>query len=301
MAAKKNEATADLRSQLKAIEQEYLKGVKPKAKSTPKADAVVASQKARAKELAQEPAPTKKAKAKTVEVKDVPKATGKAPVPGKKPVGKKVAAPIDIEADADEEAGTLPTGKVLIQLDEMVKNVTQLDSQLAGLEMQMKALQENKDKLIKTDIPELLKTARLKKLQMEDGTVVEVKSDIYPSVKKEDEPKLYVWLRKNGHGSIIKNIVAVNFGMKEDQNAAKLIKAIRDLQLTDWEQKESIHAGTFKAFVREMKENGNKLPPIVSIFENQVAEIKRPKNGNEATSKKATSKTSSQSRKGDKF
>ena len=55
------------------------------------------------------------------------------------------------------------------------------------------------------------------------------------------------------------------------------------------EVKESIHAGTFKAFVREQLTEGKRLPKQIAIFHKSETIIKELKNG---TSKKGSKQAS---------
>ncbi len=165
---------------------------------------------------------------------------------------------------------------------------------LAGQEL-LKQVANKIDRMSSTDIPEAMKAVGLTLFKTTDGKVVEVKENDYGSYTKENEPAVFSFLRKNGHGDIIKSALDVVIGKGKEHLVAKLQKVLGQKAYEGCvvEFKETIHASTFKAFVREQLEEGKPLPKQIAIFHKSETVIKEPKNGN---SKKAAT-----SSKADKF
>ena len=69
----------------------------------------------------------------------------------------------------------------------------------------------------------------------------------------------FEWLRQNGHGDMVKNIVSVNFGMGEDQKAAEFLSKVSEQGLSP-EQAESVHSSTLRAWVKDQTEKGEPFP-----------------------------------------
>lgn len=191
---------------------------------------------------------------------------------------------IDIEADSKKPA---PTNKQLKEIYGMVEMLIKLQKEyLAGQEL-LKQVNAKIERMSSTDIPEAMKAIGLKIIKTTDGKVVEINEADYGSYTKENEPAVFKFLRKNGHGDIIKSALSVAIGKGKEHLVEKLQKVLgqRAYEGCVVEFKETIHASTFKAFVREQLEDGNPLPKQIAIFHKSETIIKEPKNGN---SKKAT-------------
>jgi hypothetical protein len=195
---------------------------------------------------------------------------------------------IDLEADAQAPA---PSNEAILQITSMCGYVKHQDIIIADLTSRLAQAVAHRTKLIEVDIPEAMKIAGLISFTLEDGTIVILSNENHASYTKINEPAVFAWLRKNGHAAIIKSVIAVQFGMGQDAKAEALVKLLTTKKYEDWTHKESIHAGTFKAFVREQLSEGNTLPKQIAIFEKSVATLKEPKNGN--PKKAAISKASS--------
>lgn len=202
-----------------------------------------------------------------------------APAKAKAIAKKTLSTVIDLEEDA---APLAPTNDAILQITQMCQYVRVTEEKIADLTAQLATHNKHRLKLLELDIPEAMKVAGLKALTLEDGAVVSVDSSKHGSYTKENEAKVFDWLRKHGHESLIKNVIEVKFGKGEEARAQALIKVLETKKFTDWAQKQSIHANTFKAFVREQLEAGAKLPKTISIFEHTTTSIKEKQNGNQS-------------------
>ena len=126
------------------------------------------------------------------------------------------------------------------------------------------------------DIPAAMTAAGAKGVTLEDGTKVEVDDFITGYIKEENRESAHAWLRKNKLGSVIKRVIALQFGMGEDKKAANLVATLRKMKLP-FEQKEAVHPSTLKALVRERLRAGKELPPSIDVTSVPTATVKPPK------------------------
>lgn len=221
---------------------------------------------------------------------------------GKVPVAKSKVKPVVpvarakpvIDLEEDSEA-PLPSNEAILQITQMCGYVRDIQTKIADLTAQINQQTGHLTKLTEVDIPEAMKIAGLMAFTLADGSVVNVSTENYASYTKENEPAVFAWLRKNGHESIIKNVIEVKFGKGADSKAEALVKFLETKKFEEWAKKESIHAGTFKAFVREQLADGKKLPKQIAIFPKTVATIKDVQNGH---SSKKTNTSPTQSSRG---
>lgn len=121
--------------------------------------------------------------------------------------------------------------------------------------------------LLETEtLPEGLKNLGIRSLTLTSGAEINLVDVISASITDENRPQAHAWLRKEGHGDIIKNNVTVSFGKGEDQYADRLqqeLLRMRDdgeLKFGDVIQKEAVHPSTLKAFVKQQVQDGNEFP-----------------------------------------
>jgi hypothetical protein len=193
---------------------------------------------------------------------------------------------IDLEDDAQKPA---PTDKQLKEITALVATMIKLQKDYdAGQEL-LKQVGAKIERMSSTDIPEAMKAVGLTLFKMTDGKVIEINEADYGSYTKDNEPAVFKFLRKSGHGDIIKSALAVAIGKGKEHLVAKLQKVLGQKAYEGCvvEFKETIHPSTFKAFVREQLEEGKPLPKQIAIFHKSETIVKEPKNG--STKKAATS------------
>lgn len=185
---------------------------------------------------------------------------------------------IDLEEDAKSPA---PTPEQLSNIYSMVATMRKHQKEAAELAEKAGVAANKAMRLSEAEIPEAMKAIGLKKLPLEDGSELEIKEDDYGSYTKPNEPAVFRWLRKNGHASMIKNQLSILFGKDDATKIKKLEKVLSQKGYAGIvvEKKESVHAGTFKAFVREQLLEGKALPKQIAIFHKSETVIKEPKNG----------------------
>ena len=107
-------------------------------------------------------------------------------------------------------------------------------------------------------LPDAMREIGMRRFELEGGFEIELEDVVHGSIKKDDRPKAFDWLKevsaksKNGWDAIIKNSITVFFDRGDEKCADKfmrdLAKRKRPLQV---EREATIHAGTLKKFVKE--------------------------------------------------
>jgi hypothetical protein len=132
-------------------------------------------------------------------------------------------------------------------------------------------------KMTDEDLPSVLEELGVKSFTLEDGSKVSVQPLYGASIPAPRKEEAFAWLRENGYDDLIKNDVVCSFGRGEDEKAADFAQAARERGLSP-EQKQTVHAQTLKAWVRERVESGDAFPmDIFGAFVGQRATIKKGK------------------------
>jgi hypothetical protein len=113
--------------------------------------------------------------------------------------------------------------------------------------------------LTELDLPQAMDEAGVSEFRLQDGSRVTVKAFYGACIPKDRVGEAHQWLADNGHGDIIKNEVVCKFGKGDGHMAEQAVELLKAAQF-DPEQKESVHASTLKAWVKEQVESGNNLP-----------------------------------------
>lgn len=143
-----------------------------------------------------------------------------------------------------------------IDLNE-VKDVAKLCEQLSQTENAIdqtdqlkKELTDMKEKLSYELIPQAMQELGLQTLQLKTGEKIQIKPLLRVTPKVEDRPVVYQWLRDNGFGDLVKNIISASFGRGEDAKAEDFKKEVEKLGLMP-KQEEKVEPSTLRAFVNE--------------------------------------------------
>ena len=165
----------------------------------------------------------------------------------------------------------------LSTIAELAVAIRTSEDDIANLENLLKEKKRELLKLTDEDLPSMLQEIGLSEFKLEDGSQVTIKPTYGASIKVEDRPQAYEWLRENGYDDIIKNTVTCAFGRGEDDNASAFT-ALAEKEGFIPTQKEEIHTSTLRAFIKERVENGDEFPSeLFGAYVGQRAVIKRSK------------------------
>ena len=185
------------------------------------------------------------------------------------------------ELEADVNTGPSKVESVnqvgLSTIAELAVAIRTSEDDIANLENLLKEKKRELLKLTDEDLPSMLQEIGLSEFKLEDGSQVTIKPTYGASIKVEDRPQAYEWLRENGYDDIIKNTVTCAFGRGEDDNASAFT-ALAEKEGFIPTQKEEIHTSTLRAFIKERVENGDEFPSeLFGAYVGQRAVIKRSK------------------------
>lgn len=159
------------------------------------------------------------------------------------------------------------------------KLAQKIENEIATLEQAIKDKKAELQNIRQKVIPDLLRSAGLGSFSLDDGTLVELKDELFPDIPAAKREEAYDWLRANGHGDLIKHEIKIMFGMGEDETAC----AIRNQLSThntplNFTEKETILPQSLRAWVREQERKGRDLPEdLFSVHRVTTAQLKTPK------------------------
>lgn len=143
----------------------------------------------------------------------------------------------------------------------LVMEMIDLEEEIKGIEDDLKERKKKCRDLNEQQIPEKLLEMGVTQLKMADGTTITM--SVYYSAKIPDVRKdeAFMFLKANGHDSIIKSKVDCSFGKGDEErsNEEQLVGFLSRQQIP-FNQKRGIHHSTLKAFVKEQIEGGAELP-----------------------------------------
>lgn len=128
-------------------------------------------------------------------------------------------------------------------------------------------------------LPEAMDSVGMTSFELEDGAKIEITKGISVNLKNENKPAFYSWMIRKGYQSLIKNKVEVQFpkeGRKSSMRFTKYLKRYyADKGACHFIEKEDVHSGTLKKFMKELMEEGKKYPEnLIQIHEYKVTKLK---------------------------
>ena len=172
---------------------------------------------------------------------------------------------INLEEDKVDSLANVQTNDIK-QLSEQVIKLRGLEDKLAKQEEELKKTKKDVEVLSGDVIPTMMTEMNISKFSLEDGAGVEVKPVYGASIPKAKEEEAFNWLRNNGLGDVIKNMITVSFGRNEDNKAANFA-VLAQGQGYQPTQKLKVEPMTLKALVRERTEKGLEMPTdLFNVF-----------------------------------
>lgn len=182
-----------------------------------------------------------------------------------------------IEDDASSNSLEAVDGEGLKGVAKIARLIRETEEEIAKVDVYLKEKKKELLKMTDEDLPSLLQEHGLKSFTLDDGSKIDVKPLYGAAIPVPRKEEALSWLRENGHGDIIKNVVACSFGRGEDTDAQNLISAAEKLGFLP-EQNQSVHSSTLRGWVRERVENGDDFPmDLFGAFVGERATIKKGK------------------------
>lgn len=169
-----------------------------------------------------------------------------------------------------------PSQESLSVVGELAKRQVAMEDEIARIEATLAEKNKALYKLKTIDLPTAMEAAGVKFVGLPDGTKVEVTDFVTGNIKEENRTAAHKWLRDNGFGSLIKNTIALAFGMGEEKKCGS-IAAYLEKRRIPFDRKEAVNTQTLRAFVRERLQAGKALPPSIDITSVPTSKITRSK------------------------
>lgn len=113
-------------------------------------------------------------------------------------------------------------------------------------------------RIAQQDFPDLLREVGLTKMELEDGTKLELKDDIRTSITELNKGKAFAWLRRYKLDGVIKSTLILAFDPGEDKKRQALYDQLVKKGLQP-EAKDTVHPQTLKSLIKELR--ARELPP----------------------------------------
>lgn len=164
--------------------------------------------------------------------------------------------------------------------DDVEKGITTIESvfgptpSISTLEEILDFFKQERNRVVRDDIPCVLSEYGLAEATMLDGTKVSL--DIAYETKQTNKELLASWLVELGYGSIIKDVLAFEKGQFDDKAMDYLVS-----QGYSFTRDSTINGNSLKATIKKHLEAGGELPPkeAVEVKVFGYAKVKKPKEG----------------------
>tara|TARA_R110000751_G_scaffold254326_1_gene353784 strand:+ start:1160 stop:1732 length:573 start_codon:yes stop_codon:yes gene_type:complete len=141
-------------------------------------------------------------------------------------------------------------------LSTLCNKLLNLEGAIGNMEEKLQRLKEKQRELSEQIIPDKLGQLGVTNLKLNDGSQISAETFYRARISADKVFDAHAWLRDNGHGDIIKNILTLTFGQGEDAMAKELVDQLVS-QGHIPQEKEAVHPSTLRAFVKEQIESGN--------------------------------------------
>lgn len=147
-------------------------------------------------------------------------------------------------------------------LSDLANQQIAVEAELAMLEELMKRKQAELKELQFVRIPQRMLDLGMRNFKMTNGAAVEIKKFYSCSLSEEDparKEEALKWLKRTGHGNIIKHVFTATLGNEADALVASLRGFLNKKSISHKDSK-SVPNPTLKAFMKEQIENAREFP-----------------------------------------
>ena len=185
---------------------------------------------------------------------------------------------------SDLELAKTSLAEVIEGFSNLTENESQELRQLCEQLVQLRDLEEKATEALKGIkaslrkytrelVPDAMDELGMQALTTSNGVDITISDDLHVHITEAKKPEAFNWLRDNNHEDIIKNQVVVSFNNNED-NVAGAFYSDAVSGGHDVQRKETVHNGTLRAFVRDMRAKGIQIPvDTFGVYEGRIAKI----------------------------
>ena len=148
---------------------------------------------------------------------------------------------------------------MLGQVSQLANQVIDLDREIAEQETTLKSMKEKRRSLTEDLIPAVLTQHGVSEVTLTNGQKVSVRKFYSCTIPADKTQDAFEYLRTNGHESLIKHRLTIDFTRDKDDQALQVKKELENRGMYPGD-KEWVEPSTLRGFAREMVESGTALP-----------------------------------------
>jgi len=162
------------------------------------------------------------------------------------------------------------------RLDELVQVALANQARVDQLTSELEDAQQALNRILRTDLPELLTEIGIDEVKLPDGTKITLTTGIDASIPDDKKSDAFVWMVENGYGALVRSEVKVVFGANEIDRATEAMGALQEHGMQA-EIKMQVPPPTLKAWAKERLMAGEVPPPaLFNVRAYDMARIKQP-------------------------
>lgn len=169
----------------------------------------------------------------------------------------------------------MPSDNELLQVTNLASLQKALEQDIAELESQLAKKKYEHEQISSRLLPDAMAEIGLAEFTLKDGSSVKIKPFYSAKIPEDRKTEAFKWLADNGHGAIVKHDIICSYGTHEVDKVEKVVSLLDEAGIP-FNDKESVHGMTLKAFVREQVESGAPFPhDLFGVYVGQKTEIKK--------------------------
>lgn len=184
----------------------------------------------------------------------------------------------DYSAYINQPAG--PSDNKLAQLTGLGAEQLEAEAEVHRLEAELEKAKERLKEIAERRMPNLMEEIGMKEFKLQDGTTIELGEHVHIGIPVAMRPRAYQWLRDNNEAALIKGVIKMEFGMKEDekrrtiQDKIKELMGVGELPEVPVTFDESVNHQTLQAWGKKRLKDGKPMPEeIITVHRQPVAKV----------------------------
>lgn len=164
------------------------------------------------------------------------------------------------------------------ELDKLIRDMRSAEHEVEEAQEKLKSAQQRLAGLSEQAIPEMLDTMGLQEFKTRDGFHVSIKTQLRHSLSRDRKAAAIQWLRDNGHGDIVKDVVKLQFGVGEETEAQTAYMELLGKFGARADRDADVHSATLKSVLLQLMKEGKDVPlDVFGAFEQRQTIIKEQK------------------------
>lgn len=177
----------------------------------------------------------------------------------------------------EDAAGEKPTDAVFEKLWAFVNEQAEAEREVKKLTADLARANERLKDIRERRLPAYMLELGLPEFKHTSGLHIMLKREVHASLPKDPERKAVgiKWLDDNGHGSIVKRQIVVDFDREHEKWALKVERNLRRYkEPLEIAVERNVHGGTLKSFIKNMIKEGRAVPmELFQAYEQTIAVI----------------------------